>query len=33
MAAEFARARTEVEQVVGCADYVGIVLDDEDGVA
>ena len=32
-AAEFACAGTEVEQVVGGADDVGVVLDDEDGVA
>ncbi len=32
-AAELARAGAEVEQVVGGADDVGVVLDDEDGVA
>jgi hypothetical protein len=33
LAAEFAGAGAEVEQVVGGADDVGVVLDDEDGVA
>ena len=33
LAAEFACAGAEVEQVVGGADDVGVVLDDEDGVA
>ena len=33
MAAEFAGAGAEVEEVVGGADDVGVVLDDEDGVA
>ena len=33
VAAEFARAGAEVEEVVGGADDVGVVLDDEDGVA
>ena len=33
MAAEFAGAGAEVEQMVGGADDVGVVLDDEDGVA
>ena len=32
-AAEFAGAGAEIEEVVGGADDVGIVLDDEDGVA
>ncbi len=33
VAAEFARAGAEVEEVIGGTDNVGIVLDDEDGVA
>ena len=33
MAAEFAGAGAEVEEMVGGADDVGVVLDDEDGVA
>ena len=33
LAAELAGAGTEVEEVVGGADDVGVVLDDEDGVA
>ena len=33
LAAEFAGAGTEVEEVVGGTDDVGVVLDDEDGVA
>ena len=33
LAAEFAGAGAEVEEVVGGADDVGVVLDDEDGVA
>ena len=33
VAAELARAGAEVEEVVGGADDVGVVLDDEDGVA
>jgi hypothetical protein len=33
MAAEFAGAGAEVEEVVGGADDVGVVFDDEDGVA
>jgi hypothetical protein len=33
VAAEFARAGAEVEEMVGGADDVGVVLDDEDGVA
>ena len=33
MAAKFARTRAEVEKVVGSSDDVGVVLDDEDGVA
>ena len=33
LAAEFACAGAEVEEVVGGADDVGVVLDDEDGVA
>ena len=33
MAAEFARSRAEVEEMVGGADDVGVVLDYEDGVA
>ena len=33
LATEFAGARAEVEQVVGGANDVGVVLDDEDGVA
>ena len=33
LAAELAGAGAEVEQVVGGADDVGVVLDDEDGVA
>src|ERR1700722_1703603 len=33
MAAEFARAGAKVEEMVGGADDVGIVLDDEDGIA
>ncbi len=33
MAAEFAGSGAEVEKVVGGADDVGVVLDDEDGVA
>ncbi len=33
MAAEFAGSGAEVEEVVGGADDVGVVLDDEDGVA
>ncbi len=32
-ATEFAGSGTEVEEVVGGADHVGVVLDDEDGVA
>src|ERR1019366_2503314 len=33
LAAEFASAGAEVEEIVGGADDVGVVLDDEDGVA
>ncbi len=33
MAAEFAGTGAEVEEMVGGADDVGVVLDDEDGVA
>ena len=33
LAAEFAGAGAEVEQMIGGAQHVGIVLDDEDGVA